>query len=121
MVFTGEARYVPLRTANFEGWLGLVAGGVVIGDRFTTDAGATVPSVVGTKEVTIRTEGFVLGAQAGLTWNFSERWGAGVVVRANQWVLPVAPQCSPIGDCATLSGGVQSVDAGLSIGYRIPL
>jgi hypothetical protein len=121
LVFTGEGRYVPIRTGPFEGWAGLVAGGVVIADRFTTDAGDDVPSIVGTKEVTIHTEGFVIGAQAGFTWNFAERWGAGIVVRGNQWILPSNPVCSPIGDCATLQGGVQSVEAGLSIGYRVPL
>ncbi len=121
MVFTTEGRYVPLRTARFEGWLGLVGGGVVIADRFSTDAGDLVPSVLGKKIVTIRTEGFVLGLQAGLTWNFAERWGAGVVVRGSQWFLPTTPSCSPIGDCATLEGSVQSFEAGLSIGYRIPL
>ena len=121
MVFTTEGRYVPFRRNGFEGWLGVVAGGVVIADRFSTDAGDIVPSVIGKKQVTIRTEGFVLGIQAGLTWNFAERWGAGVVLRGNQWFLPTTPQCSPIGDCATLEGGVQSFEAGLSIGYRIPL
>jgi len=121
MVFTSEGRYVPLRQGAFEGWLGLVAGGVVIADRFTTDAGDLVPSVLGKKQATISTEGFVLGVQAGLTWNFAERWGAGVVIRGSQWLLPTTPTCSPIGDCATLEGSVQSFEAGLSIGYRLPL
>jgi outer membrane scaffolding protein for murein synthesis (MipA/OmpV family) len=121
LVFTTEGRYVPFRSNGFEGWVGVVVGGVIIADRFTTDAGAIVPSVIGRKEVTIRTEGFVLGFQGGVTWNFAERWGAGVVLRGSQWLLPTTAQCSPIGDCATLTGGVQSFEAGLSIGYRIPL
>ena len=121
MVFSGEGRYIPIRTGSFEGWVGLQAGGVVVGDRFTTEAGDDVPSIVGKKEVTINTEGFMVGIQAGLNWNFAERWGAGVVVRGNQWILPSSATCSPIGDCSTLQGSVQSFDAGLSIGYRIPL
>jgi hypothetical protein len=116
-----EGRYVPLHLKWLEGWLGLTLGGVVIADRFTTDVGDPVPPILGTKQVTVRTEGFAVGLQAGLSWMFAERWVAGAAFRADRWVLPDSPQCTPIGDCATVTGSVAAFEAGLTIGYRIPL
>src|SRR5512140_2400677 len=101
-----EGRYVPLHLKWLEGWVGLTMGGVVIADRFTTDVGDAVPPILGTKQVTVRTEGFAVGVQAGLSWMFAERWVAGAAFRADRWVLPDSPQCTPIGDCATVTGSV---------------
>jgi hypothetical protein len=117
----GEGRYVPIHYKFLEAWAGLSAGAVVIADRFTTDAGDTVPSILGTKEVTIRTEGFAFGVQAGGSYYLTENWIAGLNLRAYRWVLPTQPQCSAIGDCATLSGTVEAFELGLTIGYRLPL
>jgi hypothetical protein len=121
LILGGEGRYVPLHLPWAEGWVGISAGGVVIADRFTTDAGDRVPSILGTKDVTVRTEGFALGVQAGASWMFAERWVAGATFSADRWILPNSPQCTPIGDCATLQGTVESFAVGLTIGYRIPL
>ncbi len=117
----GEGRYVPLHLKWLEGWVGLTMGGVVIADRFVTDIGDPVPPILGTKQVTVRTEGFALGVQGGISWMFAERWVAGAAFRADRWILPDSPQCTPIGDCATLTGAVEAYEAGLTIGYRIPL
>jgi hypothetical protein len=116
-----EGRYVPLHLRAIEGWVGLTAGGIIVADRFTTDVGDRVPAILGTKEVTVRTEGFSLGVQVGFSWMFLERWVAGAAFRADRWILPNSPQCTPIGDCATLTGTVAAFEAGLTIGYRIPL
>jgi hypothetical protein len=124
-----EGRYIPLHenvhvfgtTFTVEGWVGLTAGMVVVGDRFLTDEGADVPTILGSKEVTIRTEGFTLGLQGGFAWLFSESWLAGFTLRADRWVLPTSPRCSPIGDCSTLTGTLAAFEAGLQVGYRIPL
>lgn len=121
LTLAAEGRYVPLRTRSVEGWAGVTAGGVVIADRFTTDEGPAVPEVLGRKDYSLRTEGFALGFQVGVTWMFAERWIAGFALRADQWILPNSPQCSPIGDCTTLTGTVAAFEAGLAIGYRIPL
>ena len=117
----GEGRYVPLHLPWLEGWVGLTMGAIVVADRFTTDVGDPVPTILGTKQVTVRTEGFALGVQAGLSWMFAERFVAGLALRADRWVLPDSPRCTPIGDCATLTGSVEAFEAGLTIGYRIPL
>jgi len=115
-----EGRYIPLHYKSFEAWVGLSGGGVIVADTFSTDA-PKVPPILGVPSVTIRTEGFAIGAQAGGTYYLSENWLAGANVRGYHWILPEGRQCSPIGDCATLSGSVQVFELGLTIGYRLPL
>jgi hypothetical protein len=117
----GEVRYIALRAGAVELWTGLTAGGVVIADRFITEVGADRPTFFGTREVTIRTEGFSFGLQVGGNYNVTERWVAGLAARTHRWILPSTPTCSPIGDCSTLNGGVVVYDLGLTLGYRIPL
>jgi len=121
LVLVLEARYVPVHTSTVDFWVGLRGGGVVVADRFSTDNGQSVPTVYGTQTVTVRTEGAVLGIQTGVNWNFAERWALGLALRGDRWLLPVTPGCSPIGDCATLSGAIEAFQLGLTIGYRLPL
>ncbi len=116
-----EARYYPLQYKYLEAWVGLTAGAVIVADRFTTEAGDQVPTILGTREVTIRTEGFAVGVQGGATYFLSENWIAGATLRAQRWLLPESPQCSSIGDCATITGSVEAFELGLTIGYRLPL
>lgn len=116
-----EGRYIPLHYRFLEAWVGLSIGGVVIADRFTTEAGDQVAPILGTKEVTVRTEGFAFGVQFGGSYYLSENWIAGANFRAYRWILPETPRCSSIGDCATLSGTVEALELGLTIGYRLPL
>jgi hypothetical protein len=117
----GEGRYIPLHYRFLEAWVGLSVGGIVIADRFTTNAGDPVAAIIGSKEVTIRTEGFAFGAQAGGNYFLSENWIAGLNFRGYRWILPETPRCSSIGDCATLTGSVEALELGLTIGYRLPL
>lgn len=119
-----EGRYIPFHTRFFEAWVGITAGGVVIADRFSTTATQSrdqVPTILGVREVTIRTEGFAVGVQAGGSYIITDRWVAGVALRIDRWLLPNSPQCSPIGDCATLTGTVAAFETGLTVGYRLPL
>ncbi len=129
MLLGGEARYFPsaLRHRWFEGWIGLTAGLVIIADRFATQ-GPAVPTILGVREYTVRTEGFALGVQVGGDYIVTDNWVIGMAVRADRWVLPNAtsnplqdPACSSIGDCPTLTGGVTSFQVGFAVGYRIPL
>lgn len=117
----GELRYIPIHYKFFEAWAGVSAGSVIIADRFTTEAGDSVAPILGTKEATIRTEGFALGLQGGASYYFTEHWIGGANLRAYRWMLPDSPRCSPIGDCATLSGAVEAFELGLTVGYRLPL
>jgi hypothetical protein len=117
----GEGRYIPLHYRLFEAWAGLSVGGVVVADRFTTDAGDRVAPILGTQEVTVRSEGFAFGAQLGASYYLSENWIAGANFRLYRWMLPESPRCTSIGDCATLNGTVEALELGLTIGYRLPL
>jgi hypothetical protein len=117
----GEGRYVPIHYKTVEAWVGVSTGAVIVGDRFVTEAGDDVPAILGTREVTLRTEGFALGGQLGGTYYLSENWLAGANLRGYQWFLPKSPRCSSIGDCATLGGAVLVLELGLTIGYRLPL
>jgi hypothetical protein len=117
----GEARYIPLHARAIEGWIGAQTGVVIIADRFTTNAGSDKPAIFGDREVSLSTEGFFFGGQVGLDWYITDRLVAGLVFRYNHWILPEQPKCSPILDCTTLTGGVDSIDFGFTLGYRISL
>lgn len=127
MILGAEARYFPIRYRWFEGWVGLSSGVVIIADRFATQ-GPDVPTILGVRQYTIRTEGFTLGVQAGADYIVTDNWVVGVALRADRWVLPSAtnnprsdPACSSIGDCPTLTGNVAAFQIGFAVGYRIPL
>lgn len=120
-LFVGfEARYIPLHSKYFEGWVGLQGGGIVVADRFFTEIPITVP-VLGGKGVTMQSEGASVGIQIGVDWLITDRIVAGLALRANRWILPNDPSCSAIGDCTTLQGTTEAFEAGLTFGYRIPL
>jgi hypothetical protein len=128
-MFAGiEARYVPWRYRAFQIWTGLAAGAVVVADRFVNEEATPVSTVLGTREITITSEGFAIGVQAGGDYMLDDHWVFGVDVRADRWLLPTAkpdplrdPTCSSLGDCPTITGTVEAIMFGLSIGYRIQL
>jgi len=123
----GEVRYFPLRLKWLEGWLGATAGALIIADRFITDEGPQVPSLLGTKEVTVSTEGFSLGLQMGADYLITDSVVVGLALRADRWLLPTQKpfsqesSCDAVGDCPTLTGSVAAFEVGVTLGYRIPL
>jgi hypothetical protein len=123
----GEARYFPLRSRWFEGWVGLTAGAMLIADRFTTNATPDPPPIVGAKTTTVSTEGFAAGLQLGGDYLITEQWIVGLAVRGDYWVLPTRKpfsqesSCDAIGDCPTLTGSVEAIELGVTVGYRIAL
>ena len=127
MVLGVEGRYYPLRYRWFEGWFGANVGVVVIADRFATQ-GEAVPTILGTREYTVRTEGWSVGVAVGGDYIITDNWVVGLALRADRWILPNAsnqpltdPACSSIGDCPTLTGTVAAFQIGIAVGYRIPL
>jgi hypothetical protein len=119
----GEARYYPLRSRVFEGWLGVTGGAIIIADRFTTTTAPQVPPILGTSTVTVSTEGFAVGIQAGADYLVTDQWVIGLALGADQWILPFSPDtsCDSIRDCPTLTGSVRAFEVGLTVGYRLPL
>lgn len=116
-----ETRFIPIHYKTFEAWLVGATGAAIIGDRYITNTGDTVPTILGTKEVTLRTEGFAVGVGLGVTYYLTESFLLGANLRGNEWVLPSTRRCSSIGDCATLSGPVSLFSFGLTLSYRLPL
>jgi len=123
----GEGRYFPIQTRWLQGWIGANVGGVIVGDRFTTNGGVAVPSLIGDPTVTVSTEGFSLGVQTGIDYIITDRLVVGLAFRGDWWLLPKQKpfsdqsSCDPIGDCPTLTGSVAAFEASLTFGYRIPL
>ena len=117
----GEGRFIPLHAKGIEGWLGAQAGVVIVADRFTTNAGVPKPAIFGDREYSLSSQGFFFGAQLGVDWYVTDRFVLGLLTRYNHWILPGQPQCSPILDCTTLTGNVDSLDFGLTVGYRLSL
>jgi len=117
----GEGRYIPLHARSFEVFVGAQTGVVIVADRFTTNAGPALPAIFGETEVSLSSEGFFLGAQLGFDWYITDRIVAGLITRYNHWLLPDSTKCSPILDCTTLTGNVDSFDFGFTLGYRISL
>jgi hypothetical protein len=123
----GEARYFPLRSRWFEGWFGLTAGALIIGDRFTTNAGPLPAPILGTQTLTVSTEGFAVGVQVGGDYLITDQWVVGLALRADRWILPSQKpfsqesSCDSVGDCPTLTGGVAAFELGVTVGYRIAL
>jgi hypothetical protein len=124
----GEGRYYPFRLTWLEAWIGVEAGGIVIADRFTTNAPA-VPSFLGTTTVTVSTEGFALGLQGGADYLITDAIVLGLALRADRWLLPSAGEkpfsqvssCDAVGDCPTISGSVFAFEFGLTLAYRLAL
>ncbi len=116
-----EARYIPLHYKLLEGWVGAQVGGIIIADRFTTTNAATYMAPVGYPQVSERTEGLSGGLQAGVSYSFAESFLVGFTLRANIWYLPSTPNCSAIGDCATLTRSADVFEGGVLFGYRLPL
>jgi len=123
----GEGRYYPFHTRWFEAWVGATAGSIIIADRFTTDDVPAVPTFLGTPTVTVSTEGFSVGIQAGADYLITDQWVVGFALRADRWFLPAEKpfsqetSCDPLGDCPTLTGTVAAFEGGITIGYQLPL
>jgi hypothetical protein len=117
----GEARLIPLHYKLFEGWIGAQLGGIIVADRFTTTNPGTYVAPVGYPQVNERTEGLSGGAQLGLSYSFGESFIVGFTLRASVWYLPSTPNCSAIGDCATLTNSTFVAEGGFLFGYRLPL
>ena len=118
---TLEGRGYLLSEGPLQVYLGAEGGAVVIADRFRSPEGEKVPAVYGQHAVSIRTEGATLSAVGGLTYALSERWVLGATGRTGVWFLPTAPNCGPLGDCATLRTDVGTIELGLTVGFRSQL
>lgn len=109
--------YVPL-TPNLDGWVGVMTGLGVVNDTFQPQAGLTEQALVGPRALVIMTEGGTLGAGIGVAHALSENWLIGGSLRASEWFLPTTPARDPVGDEASLTGLVTTVELGVNLAYR---
>lgn len=114
-------RYYPYIGGSFEAWVGLTTGIAVVSDTFST---RSVPpddrDLVGPKGVTIRTEGFTLGAAVGGAYALSPNWLLGANLRYGSWFLPRKPARDPLGDQASLRGQNSMFVIAFNVAYRMP-
>jgi hypothetical protein len=114
-------RYYPYIGDAFEAWVGLTVGIAVVSDTFSTRA---VPpddrALVGPQGVTIRTEGFTLGAAVGGAYELSPNWLLGANLRYGSWFLPQRRARDPLGDQASLRGQNSMFVIAVNAAYRMP-
>lgn len=118
--FTVEAtgRYYLELSETLDGWVGITSGLIVVNDTFTTETGQSDVALVGPPGVTILTEGYSIGAAGGLSFPLSDNWLIGGNLRLSNWFLPRQPATDPLGDEASLSGSVLTIDLALTVSFR---
>jgi hypothetical protein len=121
MTFEGVVRYYPFVYRDFEAWLGAVGGLVVVSDGFQVDDPKDNRALLGTRDVTIATEGASFGLAAGAAYELAEHWSLIASFRLAQWFLPKTPETDPLGSEASLTGRNTALFANLGIAYRLPL
>jgi hypothetical protein len=114
----GALRYYPYVGESVEIWGGLVGGLVVVNDRFQVANGRDDRALLGTRGVTIRTEGGSVGVATGLAYRISEHWSLGGTFRYTTWFLPQRPATDPLGSEASLTGRNTVLSVGVGLAYR---
>jgi hypothetical protein len=114
----GALRYYPYVGESVEIWGGLVGGLVVVNDRFQVANGRDDRALLGTRGVTIRTEGGSVGVATGLAYRISEHWSLGGTFRYTTWFLPQRPATDPLGSEASLTRRNTVLSVGVGLAYR---
>jgi hypothetical protein len=121
LTFEGMLRYYPYVGERVEAWAGVFGGLVVVNDRFQVDDGDDDRALLGTRGVTVRTEGGSIGLAAGLAYELSEHWSLLGSLRFSQWFLSFTPARDPLGSEASLSGRNNALTLSLGVAYRVAL
>jgi hypothetical protein len=109
--------YIPI-TDSLEGWVGIRSGLGVVNDTFQSQQGLTDQALVGARGITILTQGYTVGAGAGIGAPIAQNWLVGGRVGFANWFLPGTPATDPFGDTASLKGVVTTVEFGVTLAYR---
>jgi hypothetical protein len=121
LTFEGMLRYYPYVGERFEAWIGPFGGLVVVNDRFQVRDVNDERALLGTRGVTVRTEGGSVGLGAGVAHALGEHWALLGSLRFSQWFLSFAPAKDPLGSEASLSGRNSAISLGLGVSYRAQL
>lgn len=118
----GQGRYYFVAAPSFEAWLGVTAGIVVVGDRYSIDdPNKRTWALIGPLSSNVSTEGGTVGALIGAEWSFAPNWAAGFSGRYMRWFLPHEPATTVFLDRATLTDQQSVIQLGISCSYRIAL
>lgn len=124
LTLQGQFRYYLPPWGDFEWWVAVVGGFVVINDTWSTLADREPVSdvaLIGPTALSISTEGATAGLGLGGQWVFWEWLLIGTQIRYSNWLLPTERELSPLGDAASLAGRVDVIDAHILLGFDIPL
>lgn len=117
----GVFRYYPYVGETLEAWVGPVGGLVVLNDRFQVANVEEERALLGTRGVTIRTEGGSIGAGIGFAYRLAEHWALIGSFRFTQWFLPSEPATDPLGSEASLTGKNTAFSLSFGMAYRLGL
>jgi hypothetical protein len=121
LTFEGMLRYYAYVGEHTEAWVGPFGGLVVVNDRFQVVDGDDDRALLGTRGVTVRTEGGSVGLAAGGAYSLTEHWYFLGNLRLSQWFLRWTPHKDPLGSEASLSGRNTAITVSLGLGYRAAL
>lgn len=121
LTLEGTIRHYPYVGESVELWWGVAGGLAVVSDKFVVSNKNSDLALVGSRGVTIRTEGVSLGLAGGAVFWLADHWSLGSTFRYGNWFLPKTPAKDPLTDEASLSGRNTMFSLGISIAYRIPL
>jgi hypothetical protein len=121
LTFEGMLRYYPYVGERVEAWAGVVGGLVVVNDRFQVEDEDDDRALLGTRGVTVRTEGGSIGLATGFAYELSDHWSLLGSLRFSQWFLSFTPARDPLGSEASLSGRNNAFTLSLGVAYRVAL
>ncbi len=119
----GLFRYFLPSLGAWHWWVGGSLGMAIVNDSWSTTADRDPyddTAFVGPRASTLATEGLTVGIGIGGHWLFTEHWLFGTHLGYSNWILPSRSE-TPFGDSASLSGRIDVIEAGATIGFRIPL
>jgi hypothetical protein len=117
----GVVRYYPYVGRSFEAWIAAVGGLVVVSDAFQIPDTEDNRALLGTRGVTIASEGASVGLAAGMAYELAEHWSLIGSLRVTQWFLPRTPETDPLGSEASLTGRNTAASLSFGVAYRLPL
>lgn len=109
--------FIPIGP-GFDGFVGITTGLIVVNDFFQVQQGLSPYAMVGPRAAEILTEGFTIGATAGLHYQVAEHWIIGAWGRYSNWFLPGTPVRDPFGDEASLQGRISAIDVTLTAAFK---
>lgn len=119
----GLFRYFLPSVGDWHWWVGAGLGLAIVNDSWSTTEDRDPyddTAFVGPRASTLSSEGLTVGGGVGGHWLFTEHWLFGTQLRYSNWILPSRAE-TPFGDSASLAGRIDVIEAGLTIGFRIPL